>query len=47
MVKDLVEDLDILEWLRSMDIDIAFIDGTFWDHSEISHRDVAEILIPL
>ena len=39
--KTLVEDLDILEWLRSMDIDIAFIDVTFWDHSEISHRDVA------
>ena len=42
----LVEDQDILEWLRSMDIDIAFIDGTFWDHSEISHRDVAEIPHP-
>tara|TARA_B100000674_G_scaffold91883_3_gene64506 strand:- start:9032 stop:9916 length:885 start_codon:yes stop_codon:yes gene_type:complete len=42
----LVGDVDILQWLRQMDIDIALIDGTFWDYSEISNRDVTEIPHP-
>lgn len=42
----LVGDVSILQWLRQLDIDIALIDGTFWDYSEISNRNVSEIPHP-
>ena len=36
----------IREWLDSLDVDVALIDGTFWDSNELSHRDIAEIPHP-
>ncbi len=37
---------DIRSWLRSMDIDIALIDGTFFSTEEIRHRNISEIPHP-
>ena len=42
----LIGDLGITQWLKEMKIDIALIDGTFWDYGEISHRDITEIPHP-
>tara|TARA_B100000073_G_C23548549_1_gene499131 strand:+ start:76 stop:573 length:498 start_codon:yes stop_codon:yes gene_type:complete len=42
----IIEDIGIVEWLNQMDIDIALIDGTFWDYDEISSRDITEIPHP-
>ncbi|MAZ23858.1 MAG: hypothetical protein CMB22_03500 [Euryarchaeota archaeon] len=36
----------IREWLTSLGADIALIDGTFWDSSELSGRDMSEIPHP-
>ena len=40
------EDLEILDWLEGLEVDIALIDGTFWNYDEISSRDVSEIPHP-
>ena len=39
-------DLGIVDWLKEMNVDIALIDGTFWDYDEISSRDISEIPHP-
>jgi len=36
----------IRDWLQSLDIDIALIDGTFWNQDELPHRDMSEIPHP-
>lgn len=36
----------IREWLHTLDIDIALIDGTFWNLDELPHRDISEIPHP-
>ena len=36
----------IREWLQSLEIDIALIDGTFWNQNELPHRDMSEIPHP-
>jgi pyrroloquinoline quinone biosynthesis protein B len=36
----------IREWLIDLDVDIALIDGTFWDANELPHRDMSEIPHP-
>ena len=38
--------LNIREWLSDLEIDIALIDGTFWDLNELKHRDFREIPHP-
>ncbi|MAU30213.1 MAG: hypothetical protein CMA26_03770 [Euryarchaeota archaeon] len=45
-METIIEDIGIVEWLNRMDIDIALIDGTFWDYDEISSRDFTEIPHP-
>tara|TARA_B110000014_G_C19898653_1_gene464915 strand:- start:255 stop:752 length:498 start_codon:yes stop_codon:yes gene_type:complete len=40
------DDLGIVDWLKEMNVDIALIDGTFWDYDEISSRDISEIPHP-
>ena len=37
---------DIREWLSSLDVDVALVDGTFWDNSELGGRDMSEIPHP-
>ncbi|MBK69886.1 MAG: hypothetical protein CMB53_00585 [Euryarchaeota archaeon] len=39
-------DSTIRDWLRSLEVDSALIDGTFWDSSELSGRDMSEIPHP-
>ncbi len=36
----------IREWLSSLDIDFALLDGTFWDSSELGGRDMSQIPHP-
>jgi len=36
----------IREWLSSMEVDFALLDGTFWDSSELDGRDMSEIPHP-
>ena len=36
----------VREWLSDLEIDIALIDGTFWDLNELKHRDLSEIPHP-
>lgn len=38
--------MGILDWLNGLRVDIALIDGTFWNYDEISSRDVSEIPHP-
>ena len=38
--------LNIREWLSDLEIDIALIDGTFWDLNELKNRDFSEIPHP-
>lgn len=42
----LEEGMGILDWLEGMSVDIALIDGTFWNYDEISSRDVSKIPHP-
>ena len=37
---------DIRDWLIDLEVDVALIDGTFWDANELSNRDMAEIPHP-
>jgi pyrroloquinoline quinone biosynthesis protein B len=41
-----LQGLEIREWLNELGVDIALIDGTFWDGNELSHRDMSEIPHP-
>jgi len=41
-----LEGASIREWLTSLDINYALIDGTFWDSDELSGRDMSEIPHP-
>ena len=36
----------IRDWLAVLKVDIALLDGTFWDVGELPHRDMAEIAHP-
>ena len=36
----------IRQWLRDLNVNIALIDGTFWDQNELKHRDMSEIPHP-
>ena len=36
----------IREWLEDLAVDIALLDGTFWDTDELPHRDMSEIPHP-
>ena len=36
----------IRDWLSELGVDIALIDGTFWDDTELQHRDMSEIPHP-
>ena len=40
------EEFGIVDWLKEMEVDIALIDGTFWNYDEITSRDVSEIPHP-
>ena len=36
----------IRQWLRDLSVNIALIDGTFWDQNELKNRDMSEIPHP-
>ena len=36
----------IRQWLADLNVDIALLDGTFWDANELPHRDMSEIPHP-
>jgi len=36
----------IRKWLTELNVDIALLDGTFWDTDELPHRDLSEIPHP-
>ena len=36
----------IREWLATLEVDIALLDGTFWDAQELPHRDMSEVPHP-
>ena len=36
----------IRQWLSDLEVDIALLDGSFWDSSELSGRDMSEIPHP-
>jgi len=38
--------LSIRQWLSNLEVDIALIDGTFWDGNELKHRDMSEVPHP-
>ena len=38
--------LSIRQWMSELGVDIALIDGTFWDGDELEHRDMSEIPHP-
>ena len=43
---DMVGQRSIREWLNSLEIDFALIDGTFWSEGELGNRDMSQIPHP-
>ena len=43
---DTLTGLSIRQWLSQLGVDVALIDGTFWDAGELQHRDMSEIPHP-
>ena len=43
---DMVGQSSIREWLKSLEIDFALIDGTFWSEDELGGRDMSQIPHP-
>ena len=43
---DMVGQRSIREWLNSLEIDFALIDGTFWSEGELGSRDMSQIPHP-
>ena len=43
---DMVGESSIREWLKSLEIDFALIDGTFWSEDELGGRDMSQIPHP-
>ena len=37
---------NIRQWLSELEVDIALLDGTFWDADELPHRDMSEFPHP-
>ena len=43
---DVLSGQSIRDWLGGMNVDIALIDGTFWDQYELKNRDMAKVPHP-
>ncbi len=43
---ELLHGRGLKEWLNEMDVDIALIDGTFWDGGELAERNMDEVPHP-
>ena len=43
---EVLEGRELKEWLSEMGVDIALIDGTFWDGGELPGRDMGEVPHP-
>ena len=43
---DTLAGVSIREWLAELSVDVALLDGTFWDLDELPHRDISQIPHP-
>ncbi len=41
-----LQGMNLRQWLSALEVDIALLDGTFWDTDELPHRDMSEFPHP-
>ena len=44
--EDTLAGVSIREWLAELSVDVALLDGTFWDLDELPHRDMSQVPHP-